>query len=185
MDPGDISRLAHEEWAGSSDWFKYEAYLAFKRGHYTLIPGRPGTPHENQVYLGRFWRTQPLVSKEDRLDSQNSCLLHFFAEPDSDGALHDHPFQFRTRILKGAYCEYLPPVSWEPGDPRGPEYGTRSIWRSCGEMIGHDAPDLHAVGIIAPDTWTEVITGTRVRDWGFHPHNEQWVEWHDYLGIPR
>ncbi len=184
-----------------SRWFVDAAREALRSGHYSLIPGRRG----EDLYLARFWLTPPARLGDDgSWESADSVLLHYFAKPDDDGSLHDHPWSFKTTVLAGGYDEFLPPEWWlrrhaavvvddhqagrhgalaTPID--GPDYGERVNSVNTGESASHAAADLHAVGRVDRGTWTMVRTGPRERDWGFHPPGQPWTPWRAFLDEAR
>lgn len=104
-----------------------------------------------------------------------NIYLHKFLRDDDDRALHDHPWWFISVMLRGAYRE------WE---------------RFQGEFIYTDrhAPSLayrsasHAHRVVLPrfpgglpiPCWTIVVTGPKVREWGFHCP-KGWVPWHQFI----
>ena len=185
----ELSQLV-AAWLHGADYMR-AAHGAFERGHVEIITGR----HDGFVYLVRCWLTEPALSDEGRWDSQNSTLLHWFPRADDDGALHDHPWDFRTEILAGGYVEYLPPDDWQHGDVSvGPAYATNVAWRMPGDQVLRRAEDLHCVGaLLRPSVmpgsgdlagggcWTRVSTGPRRRDWGFHPPGKAWVPYAEFL----
>jgi len=179
---------------GPRPWWIYAAFQALERGHMHAIGQR--SDHD-ALYLVRFWLTPPSVDIKDaeKWESSDSALLHFFAAPDDDQALHDHPWSFRTTILAGGYVEHLPPDSWltervdsgcegsEPPCGLGPAWDDKRVRRDAGDVVEHTATDLHCVGAVDAGTWTFVATGMREREWGFHPPGQVWVPWRRYLGI--
>jgi len=99
-----------------------------------------------------------------------NIYLHKFCKDDDDRALHDHPWWFISFLLWGRYDEII------SGD------GTKAIYRDAPSVAYRPATWQHRVAlprIIAWNTktdeisetrrpaWTIVITGPRVRDWGF------------------
>lgn len=98
--------------------------------------------------------------------------LHNTLRSDIDG-LHDHPWNWKSKILEGGYDEYTPEgVFW-----REPSQG----WRS------RTANDYHRL-VIRPDkmrpgeqTWSLFLMGPRVKDWGFLSRNNTWVQWEEYI----
>lgn len=179
MTPEHIRDLAQQHWI-LGPWWEREAALALEEGRAFVIPTRDGS----SVYLVRFWLCTPLRGEdisEGRFESGNALLLHFFARGDDDESLHDHPWDFRTSILKGGYVEHLPPHGWVPGSALGPEWDARRVGHYAGADIMHRAEDLHCVGFVMPDTWTLLRTGPRRRPWGFHPPGDRWVPYREYL----
>lgn len=164
-------------------WWESAVCEILFRGHYLLIPTRAG----DQPYMLRMWLSPPKRSTRastERWDSANSLLLHYFFRGDDDEALHDHPWDFRTRLLVGCYDEHLPPLDWHRDDPLGPDWCRRIHQRVAGETIEHQAADLHCVGAVWPGTFTLVETGPEVRaEWGFHPPGQPWISSKDYLAV--
>lgn len=169
----------------SGPWWEREAARAWLNGDALVITGR----NDADVYLLRFWlsttvRRASSTADGEAIESGDSLLLHYFARGDDDQALHDHPWDFRTTILAGGYCEHLPPFDWHGGaidNGPGPDWHIASAWRSPGDVISHRATDLHCVGRIEPATWTLVRTGPRVRPWGFHPPGHPWIGYAGFL----
>lgn len=90
-----------------------------------------------------------------------SVRLHHWLGPDDDRAYHDHPWWFLTFVLRGGYTDRHPGwriglmTSVEEEHLRAPAVRYR--------------PALHRHTVI-PDpggAWTVLITGPRVRNWGF------------------
>ena len=186
MKADDIKRLATDpSWWPSGPWWTREAARAFLRGDFLLIPGRL----DADLYVARFWLSAAVRRPSDQpsgeaIESGDSLLLHFFARPDDDGALHDHPWDFRTTILTGSYCELVPSAKWMPDIDHGlgPSLGeATSLMRTQGDIVGHRSTDLHAVESVSADTWTLVRTGPRVREWGFHPPGQRWIGYRAFL----
>lgn len=163
----------------TSPWWLHAAYDASERMHFRAIPSRAG----DSLYLMRFWLSHPEINAEDEFESGDSVLLHYFAQGDDDGAMHDHPWQFTTHILSGGYTEELPADDWDKKVMQGPELGTNRIFRQQGDRVCHAAMDLHMACDPLPDTWTMVVTGNRGCNWGFHPPGETWVDYRRFLGL--
>lgn len=91
-----------------------------------------------------------------RLETKwGSIRLHHWLSHDDDRAFHDHPWDFVTFVVKGGYTDSGP-----NGDEhlRAPAIQHRS------------ATHQHTVFPDDGGAWTIVVTGPRVRTWGF------WVE---------
>ena len=98
-----------------------------------------------------------------------SLKLHHFHRGDSDPDFHDHPWPFVALILAGGYWEL---------QPAGGEKVTVS-WKAPGTLILHRAADAHRVVMKRP-TWTLILCGPKVRDWGFHAPTG-WCGWRTYV----
>lgn len=175
----DIEFLEHAKvWESSPHWYEQDAALAIIRGHFTIIHTRSG----EAIYLPRFWITPPVLDEDGTFDASNSLMLHYFMLPD-EGALHDHPWDFRTTVLVGGYLEERP-HDWTTGSPYGPR-AVHTLPRVVGTTASRRATDLHRVASIQPGTWTLVRTGPKVRSWGFHPPGAKWIPWRDYIARTR
>lgn len=131
---------------------------------YEWIHGDDGT-----LYMMRFWlmprfmlrrapQKNPLspipkhfVLRFPRLPAMR---IHCIVRPDSVQHLHDHPFDFRTLLLRGDY---------EEEDVFG-----RMHQRSAGSTRRARAETFHRITrVVQGGTWTLFITGPRFNDWGF------------------
>jgi hypothetical protein len=92
--------------------------------------------------------------------------LHKILRSDQDRDLHDHPWDFLSFILSGAYAELTP-----DGRERAFVPGDVNVKR---------AEDLHSLRLLNGDpVWTLVVTGPRRRRWGFATPSG-WVHWREY-----
>lgn len=171
-------------------WYVDLAMEKLRIGHYRAVLDRG----MQDLYLLRMWISTPVpVEGEEQWESARSTLLHFFPRPDMDPCLHDHPWSFRTTILAGGYVEHLPPADWRPFECRqgpnsaymtrapGPAWDQNKVIRLPGQVVEHEAEDLHCVGALLEHTaWTLVTTGQRGRKWGFHPPDQKWMTWPEY-----
>jgi hypothetical protein len=149
------------------DWFR------------RLLSGRPhqviGGPDD--PYMLRWY----LIPRNPLLN----VYLHKFLRSDDDRALHDHPWWFVSLILRGGYLEIsetakgtttaitrIAPDWTHPWVHRGLGWSAlvyrRATYRHRvqlirGEMSARGSrPTAHEV-----PAWTLIITGRRVRTWGF------------------
>lgn len=90
-----------------------------------------------------------------------ALYLHCHFKPDPSRHLHDHPYNFRTWILKGDYSERR-------------DNGLLFVWRAGSRhfMKAELPHSIHALSRIP--TWTLLFVGRRRRDWGFYTDNG-WV----------
>ena len=141
------------------------------RGEPHLVIGGPANP-----YLLRWF-----IIPRNRF---MNVYLHKFLRSDDDRALHDHPWWFVSLILRGGYWEHR----------AGKPITTRSH-RTAGSLVIRPANTVHRVelecvgkckkcvpqcdpGVEIP-AWTLVITGPKIRDWGFAcPRG--WVHWQEF-----
>jgi len=81
-----------------------------------------------------------------------SVRLHHWLGPDDDRAFHDHPWWFITLVLRGGYTDR---------NPSGEDHLHAGSVRY--------RPALHRHTVIPDDkgAWTLMLTGRRMRAWGF------------------
>lgn len=107
-------------------------------------------------YLIRWWLR--------RESDAGSIYLHQILRDDDDRALHDHPWDSTSIILRGALREVLPD-------------GERLL--RPGSITSRTAEDAHRLVIHEGPVWTLFITGARRREWGFHcPRG--WRHWKEF-----
>lgn len=81
-----------------------------------------------------------------------SIRLHHWLGSDDDRAFHDHPWRFVTCVLRGGYTDR---------SPGGDEY------LRPGAIRYRPARHQHTVVPDPDGAWTVIVTGPRVRTWGF------------------
>jgi hypothetical protein len=82
-----------------------------------------------------------------------SIRLHHFIASDDDRGFHDHPWWFVTLVLKGSY------IDWSPaGQDR---LGIGSV---------RYRPAYHKHTVLTDGVWSLVVTGPKIRAWGFWDH---------------
>lgn len=81
-----------------------------------------------------------------------SIRIHHWLGPDDDRAFHDHPWRFVTVVLKGGYTDRSP-----SGDDH----------LRAGSVRHRPALHRHTVVPDPGGAWTLIITGPKVRAWGF------------------
>lgn len=106
-----------------------------------------------------------------------NLYLHKFCRDDDDRALHDHPWWFVSVMIRGMYTEI---IAQDPEANSG-----RGFVRSAPSIAFRRAEHRHRVVLERDDAgeivpcWTLVITGPRVRDWGFWCP-QGFVHWKDF-----
>jgi hypothetical protein len=100
--------------------------------------------------------------------------VHFIFREDLDRVPHDHPWRFRSLVLRGGYVEEL---HERPGDGRS-RLVARRRWRTHRFPLHH----AHRIVQVVPGTVTLVVVGRKVRVWGFY-EGERWVSYRDALGL--
>jgi hypothetical protein len=96
--------------------------------------------------------------------------LHRIHTTDIDPDPHDHPWWFASRVLAGGYTET---VFAEDGTCRVRRHD-RGSWHKMPITSAHRITDVRGL------LWTLVITGPKVRTWGFWA-DEGFVPWDRYL----
>ena len=105
-----------------------------------------------------------------------NIYLHKFLRSDDDRALHDHPWWFVSLVLWGGYKEHHPcPIC---GDSI--RHYCFPYHRTAPSIAFRRAEDAHRVELIDnKPCWTLVITGPKVREWGFWCP-QGWRHWREF-----
>lgn len=105
----------------------------------------------------------------------SNVYLHNILRPDSDLALHDHPWDSVSVILHGDYLDVTP--AGERHYQKGDVIFRRAT--SAHRLAKFNAlTSAQAVNDVM-DTWTLFVTGPAVRSWGFLCP-QGWVHWRDF-----
>lgn len=101
-----------------------------------------------------------------------SIMFHRIFSTDND-CMHDHPWWFKTLIIKGGYWEHTPSdYTW-----------TKRTWYGPGSWLYRPAEYTHRLEIPAgKQAWTLVFTGPEKRVWGFWTPRG-WKKSHDYTNV--
>jgi len=101
--------------------------------------------------------------------------VHFIYREDLDPVPHDHPWQFRSLVLRGSYTEHYWP------DARVWEHSRR---QSFGRWSWHRFPlaAAHRITSVTPGTVTLVFVGSKRRTWGFW-HRGRFTDYRDALDL--
>lgn len=95
-----------------------------------------------------------------------NMYIHHIVQDDMDGALHDHPWDNTTLVLKGSYVEVTP---------------TGEHLRLAGDVIHRKAEDLHRLVLLpGGEAWTLFLTAEARREWGFRC-GDRWVPWREFV----
>jgi hypothetical protein len=117
----------------------------------------------SEDYMVRFfvWGSRGEDGGEGR-----AIRLHIIKGSDSARVFHNHPYAFRSFLLKGAYIEHTPD----------------NIRRySAGQINSKSLEDWHRLEIEKP-VWSLVFTGNRRQDWGFWSgkQSDPFIPWREY-----
>ena len=117
---------------------------------------------DEEPYLERYY-----LFLTERENFPFNIFIHKFLKSDPDD-LHDHPWGFRTVILKGGYWEHT-------------EQG--KFWRSPGFTQCVSPSHKHRVELKPNcNCWTLFIPYKREREWGFYRDNK-WIESEEYFEL--
>lgn len=117
----------------------------------------PDIDNPGQLYL---WRLRIIQTPWFGL------YLHRIDSDDGDRPDHDHPWTFLAVTLIGGYVEKSNDIEYE-----------RRPWRPHWHLASY----AHSIKrLLRTPTWTLVIVGSRVRDWGFLT-SRGWEHWKPFL----
>lgn len=164
---------------------------------------RPFSEIRNQagvLYMSRWWVFNPYPTSSQNRRRWNlpiSIRVHHIVRPDDDRAMHDHPWNARTIILRGWYTEKRPidlkkaglsdetigviNEAANAGKYEVGEYFTRRPGDTATLRVGeyHTITDVSDGGV-----YTLFISGKWRADWGFMVNGAK-VWWRTYLyGTP-
>jgi len=96
-----------------------------------------------------------------------SIRLHHWIRSDDKRYGHDHPWWFITLVLKGSYTdiEHVP-----DGQINGSLYYTYNVRTDklhAGSIRYRPSHHIHSVDVTPGGCWTLMLTGKKIRDWGF------------------
>lgn len=101
--------------------------------------------------------------------------LHHIYREDMDRTPHDHPWEFRSIVLRGGYVE----EHHTDIRQRGLVGGHREY--RAGQYHLFPLADAHRIVHVESGTVTLVLTGRKQRIWGFWDHEQgQGAVWTDY-----
>lgn len=122
-----------------------------------VVIGR-GTGTNGRDYVQR-WHVVPH-------NSISNVYLHLFGRSDEDRALHDHPWNNTSFIIKGRYREHLATG--------------QHMLRVAGDFIRREAKEAHRVELIHDEPVVSLfVTGPKIREWGFECPGG-WRHWLDF-----
>lgn len=138
-----------------------------------LIARAQRTPYIHiDGYMNRWWLFNPFTARSGSGTRYPWCPIsirvHHILRPDSDRALHDHPWNFRTIILRGEYAE---------------DRGNGNLHLRCaGDTSALRFGEYHRIAAVTDGgVWTLFITGRYRGTWGFLVNGRK-VPHREYLG---
>jgi hypothetical protein len=94
-----------------------------------------------------------------------NAYIHEFTGPDEDGALHNHPYDNVSVVLKTGYVEHF---HEEPRRVENNKYVTYAVERLPGEVIDRKAHVFHRLSLINDTPAVSLfLPGPRYQEWGF------------------
>lgn len=96
------------------------------------------------------------------LGTDCQVFLHAIRKPDSGRDLHDHPWDFSSRVVWGGYTEHVETY----GEDGRSDYSGAFV-HARGDEFDAMAEHTHRVTSVKPFTFTLVKTGPARRVWGF------------------
>lgn len=105
-----------------------------------------------------------------------SLRLHKWVDNDDVRAAHDHPWPFWTLVLWGGYIDL-----YHTGEKHDGKLTFRGDRLRAGSLRYRPAKHEHTVLLTHRPTWTLVLTGPRVRRFGFRLPNGDWLHNEKYL----
>lgn len=132
----------------------------------------------DRLYMERYWLFNPYplksMGKRPRWQFPISIRLHHILLPDPDRHHHDHPWNARTVILRGCYCEVRRAQGLDEwaAETLGPSYARTTVnerfVRTSGETTRLRFGEFHRITAVSPGgVWTLFITGRYRGTWGF------------------
>lgn len=117
----------------------------------------PITIYRNHIgeYMHRWILVHPL----------GSIRLHHIRRPDADPDMHTHPFDFVSLILSGWYVEEH--VDEHASRDTGDLWLTQTTYNAMDVNTSIGTAPHRIVHVSPGGVWTFVLTGPRVREWGF------------------
>lgn len=109
-----------------------------------------------------------------------SARLHHITTHDYDRALHDHPWNFASIVLRGGYVENRP----ETVEPcfEGDAERCSQTYRMAGSIAFRRATDRHAITSVLRNTYSLFIYGRALQWWGFYTPSGK-VYFRDYASV--
>lgn len=152
----------------------FGAALASRLGFFLLTTYAFRTPHrhlrdlDGSLYMGR-WRVVDEGTLAGRLleklTGYASVRLHRIMRADHDRDLHNHPFDYRTFVVKGAYAE----VFEEPSE-HSPEWRAHGYrWIHAGGTETGNQDKYHRIDVVPKrGVWTLFFMTRNTGGWGFN-----------------
>lgn len=129
-----------------------------------FVIGRPGNPMLERI---RLLQTPWF-----------GLYLHRIHREDLDHVPHDHPWHFRSLVLRGGYTELFSPYPHIHPDI---DRHLRTWRRWSRHRFTKD--QAHRIVFVEPRTLTLVLVGRKHGSWGFFDTTGGWTDYRDALGL--
>lgn len=140
-------------------WLRYKLVDWLKRGEPDVViaSARSGE------YLNR-WHVIPR-------NKWFNIYFHEFVGSDDDRALHDHPWNSLSWVLKGQALEFVQVSN-----------NLQSLELVMeGDFVRRRAEHMHRLELINNEhMYTLFITSRKIREWGFNCPGKGWVHWEEF-----
>lgn len=151
-----------------------------------LIEIAKETPYFHlEGYMNRYWLFNPYdfdakdkyKRKSEQISWLPSIRIHHILRKDDDRAMHDHPWDARTVILKGWYKErVLEDLSYI-----GPVLSEETYMRREGDTRAIKFGEYHSIDEVSEGgVWTMFFTWKYMGVWGFLVDGIK-IPWREYL----
>jgi hypothetical protein len=119
-------------------------------------------------------RYDPVLDGDYHLDrwhlveSKVTSVRYHLLRSSDRSDMHDHPWDYVTTLLSGAYVEHTP---------------LGATWYQAPCTLVRPAEWVHRLELAESPCWTLMMTGPMRRAWGFHT-SEGFVPWRSYSSTP-
>lgn len=124
-------------------------------------------------------------------DGKKGCVyLHHIIRDDDDRAMHDHPWDSTSIVLRGTMTEICPhfyasasKVRLPSGQSQHVRLGSDASYATelaAGSITTRKAEHAHRLVVSHGEVWTLFITGPHRREWGFHCRTG-WKHWTQFV----
>lgn len=178
-------------------WKKFARFCAIPRVAEAIIRWAKRTPYlhltspDGSVYMERYWVFNP-YDRQTNVPRWAplipfSARVHHIRREDLDRHLHDHPWNARTIILKGWYCECRP-ATWKTfteqvSDGQGGTELRRIHLRRAGDTAALKFGEYHSICEVSDGGVFTLFFSWKWRGvWGFLVDGVK-VPWKQYLGL--
>jgi hypothetical protein len=167
-----------------------------------VLRGRQIIRREDGVpYLVRYFIYRPNWLDKIGIDSKKAgrIYLHHILRSDHDISNHDHPWAYRSLIVKGGYREFTTAktvcdnVDFAKPNPQKWDFANwpkdrESVFADfkAGQYLKRPAEWKHRLEIPeGKTTWTLVFIGAKTRSWGFWPGGKfcPWKKYNTGTGL--